>query len=176
MKRSFELSRFRRANVWLNEAPPAEFTAVSSLSKEFKPKTITNAISQKTGVEIYIPHGSTASYGVLGAELVESEIDGLEIIVSIKSAGLPFHPSLASNTDEVRVGLLDEYANSVIGGVVKAAGVFGAPTNASLRFRWAAHGLIGSSQSVFEIASAIVLQLLLLPMEPLDDEIVALFD
>lgn len=176
VKRSFELSRFRRANVWINEVPPAEFMAVSIVRRTLKPKATINATSQKVGVEIYIPHGSKASYGVLGAELVESETDGLEIIVSVNNGGNPFRPSLASKSDEVIVGLLDEYADAVIGGIIKAAEVVGAPTNASLRFRWAAHGLVGSSHSIFESASAIVLQLLLLPKEPSDEQIVALFD
>jgi hypothetical protein len=80
MKKFFEPSRSRRANVWLDEAPPAGFTATS----------------------------------------------------------------LALQSEEVKVGLLDEYAEAVMDGVTNVAESIGAPTKASIRFRWAAHGLVGS--------------------------------
>jgi hypothetical protein len=38
MKRSFELSRHRRANVWLDEAPPAAYIAASVMTKVVVPR------------------------------------------------------------------------------------------------------------------------------------------
>jgi len=110
-----------------------------------------------------------------GGRCLAANVDGLEVVVSINKVGFPFRPSLASKSDEVKVGLFDEYASAVIGGAVKVAEVTGAPTKAMLRFRWAAHGLVGSSQSVFEKASGIVLQLLMLPRAASDEQIRALF-
>ncbi len=174
MTRSFDLSHYRRANVWLDEAPPADFVATSVVTGLVRPKMIVEASRQIAAVEINIPHGPRHSFGLLGAELVEADVDGLEIVVSIGGVGLPFRPALAS-FDEVKIGLLDEYASAVIGGAAKVAELMGAPTKAALRFRWAAHGLVGSSQSVFESVSGIVLQLLMLPRVAPDDEIRALF-
>ena len=174
MKQSFELSHFRRATVWLDEAPPADFTATSVVTQIVKPQVAVGASRRTAGVEVYIPRGPRTSYGLLGAELVEADVDGLEVVVSVNKAGFPFQPSLASKSDEVKVGLLDEYAGAVIGGVARVAEAVGAPTKGTLRFRWAAHGLVGSSQAVFERASEIVLQLLMLPEGASDDQIRAL--
>jgi hypothetical protein len=174
MMRSFELSHYRRANVWLDEAPPANFAATSVVTRLVTPKVAAEASRPRAGVELYIPRGPRTSYGLLGAELVEAEVDSLEIVVSVNKARFPFQPSLASKSDEVKVGLLDEYASAVIGGAVKVAEAVGAPTKAVLRFRWAAHGLVSSSPSIFETASEIVLQLLMLPEGASDDQIRAL--
>jgi len=175
MRRSFELSHYRRANVWLDEAPPAEFTATSVVTRHVRPEMVVDASRRIAGVEIYIPYGPRASYGLLGADLVEADVDGLEIVVSVNMVGLPFQSSLTSMSDEVKVGLLDEYASAVIGGAVRVVEAVGAPTKATLRFHWAAHGFVGSSQSVFEKASAMVLHLLMLPKDASDDQIRALF-
>lgn len=156
MMRSFDLSRRRRVNVWLDEAPPADFTASSFVTQMVRPNAVVEVSRRIVAVELNIPHGPSASYGLLGAELVEAEVDGLEVVVSVNKVGFPFQASLALKPDEVRVGLLDEYASAVASGVVRIAQSVGAPMRASLKFRWAAHGLVGSSPSVFETASAMV--------------------
>ena len=174
MMRSFELPRHRRANVWLDEAPPADFTATSLLKWVVQPRVVVAATRRIAGVELNIAHGPRASYGLLGAELVDANVDGLEVVVSVNTVGFPFQPSLALQPEEVKVGLLDEYANAAIAGVAKVAESIGAPRKASLRFRWSAHGLVGSSSSVFERMSEIVVQLLTLPRDASTEEIQAL--
>ncbi len=76
--------------------------------------------------------------------------------------------------DEVKAGLLDEYANAVVAGVGKGAETRGVPTRAAPRFRWAAHGLVGSSPSVFEKVSGLVVQILMLPKSATNEQLVAL--
>jgi hypothetical protein len=174
MMQSFDLSHHRRANVWLDEAPPADFTATSVATRLVKPNMAVAASRRTAGVEIYIPRGPRVSYALLGAELIDTDVDGLEVVVSVNRSGFPFQPSLASKSDEVTVGLLDEYAGAVIAGVEQVAEAIGAPTKATLRFRWAAHGLAGSSPSVFEEASGIVLQFLMLPEGASNEKIRAL--
>lgn len=174
MMHSFELPRHCRANVWLDEAPPAHFTPMSLRTLVVEPRVVVAVARRTAGVELRVAHGGSASYGLLGAELVESNVDGLEVVVSVSSAGFPFRPSLALQPDEVSVGLLDEYANAVIEGVGRVAASIGAPRNISLRFRWAAHGRVGSSPSIFEKVSGIVMQLLLLPIDVSTDGIQAL--
>jgi hypothetical protein len=175
MKRSMELSHHRRANVWLDEAPPAAYAGASVVTKMVVPRVVVHPVRESAGVEIGIPHGPMASYALLGGELVEADVDGLEVIVFVNEGGVDFPTSLAGTPDRVKTGLLDEYANAVISGVAKVAEAVGAPTNRKLRFRWAAHGVVGSSPSIFERTSGIVLQLLTLPGTGLDDRIRALF-
>jgi len=57
---------------------------------------------------------------------------------------------------------------------VKATESIGGPSKASLRFRWAAHSLVGSSPSIFERVSGIVVQLLRLPICASDEQMQAL--
>jgi hypothetical protein len=146
---SFELSRYRRVNVWLDERPPAEFIASSMVTRMVKPNMVVDASRRIAAIEINIPHGPRASYALLGAELIESDVDGLEVVVSVNAAGFPFEPSLALKSDEVKVGLLDEYARAVVGGIERMAETSGLPTKAVLRFRWAAHGSVSSSSLIF---------------------------
>jgi hypothetical protein len=173
--RSFQLSRNRLANVWLDEGPPADFTAASVVTRLVKPKVTVDPSRRVAGVEICIHHGPRASYALLGAELVDANVDGLEVVVAVNNMGSPFRPSLAILPDEAQVGLLEEYAGAVVAGAVKVAEEVGAPTGAAVKFRWAAHGHIGSSRSIFEMASGIVLQLLMLPEIVSDEQVRALF-
>jgi hypothetical protein len=175
MKRLLELSRLRRANVWLDEAPPAAYAASSVVTRVVVPKVAIDSVRRIAGVEVRIPHGPKASYALLGGELIEADADGLEVIVFVNEVGVPFPASLAGELDEVKTGLLDEYVDAVIRGVAKVAEAVGAPTKRKLRFGWAAHGLVSSSPSVFEKASGVVLQLLTLPRDDLDDRILTLF-
>jgi hypothetical protein len=174
MKRSFELSRSRRANVWFDEAPPAAYTASSIVTKAVTPMAAIDAARTIAGVEVLIPRGSI-HYALLGGELVEADVDGLEVSVFVNEAGAPFPTPLAGPPEKVRIGLLHEYADAVISGVTKVAETSGAPTRRQLRFGWAAHGLVGSSPWVFERASGIVLQLLMLRSDGLDDQVDGLF-
>ncbi len=173
---SFELQRHRHATAWLDEAPPADFSATSLVRRVLRPQRVVAASRRIAGAELNIPHGPRASYGLLGAELVDARADGLEVVVSINKVGHPLERSLALQPDKVNVGLLEEYANAVIDGVAKTAESSGLPTNASLQFRWAAHDIVGSSSSIFERVSAIVMGLLLLPQNASNEQIEALFE
>jgi len=173
---SFQLSRHRRANVWLDESPPAEFMASSMLTRIVKPKKIVDVSQRIAAIELYIPHGPFASYALLGGELVHSDVDGLEVILPVSSIGVPFAPSLALKADEVRSGIPDEYAGAVFAGIERAADATGIPVRFSLRFRWAAHGLMGSSSLIFERVSGLIVQLLALPKDTSEERIVALLE
>jgi hypothetical protein len=176
MRSLFELSRHRRANVWLDEAPPASFAASSTLTRVVKPKTVVGAFRTIAAVEINIPHGPTASYGLLGAELVASTTDGLEAVVCVNAAGSEFTPSLALRRDEVRVGLPDEYARAVVVGIDEMAETIGLPTAATLRFCWAAYGLVGSSPWVFKELTILIVRLLTFRGCASESQLLALFE
>jgi hypothetical protein len=176
MKHSLNLSRHRRANVWLDEAPPAAYTASSVVTKVVTPNVAIDPARRIAGVEFMFPRGPMPADALLGAELVEANVDGLEVIVSVNEVGVPFPASVAVKSDEVKIGLLSEYADAVISGIAKVAETIGAPKRRSLRFGRAAHGLVGSSPRVFEEVSGIVLQMFILPDASLDNGIRMLFD
>jgi len=140
-----------------------------------KPKVVVDASRRIAAIEMNIPHGPKASYALLGAELVDSDVDGIEVVVPVNALGFPFASSLALKPDEVKIGLLEEYADAVITGIEKLAESSGAPTKGTLQFRWAAHGLVGSSPSIFEKVSGLVVQLLTLPKDTSEGQLMALF-
>jgi hypothetical protein len=175
MRRFFELSRHRRANVWLDEAPPAEFTATSSVTRIVKPNRVMEVTRTIAGIELKVPRGPGSSYALLGAELVEADRDGLEVVVGVNKAGFPFRGSLAPDPNEIRIGLLGEYADAVVVGVAKFAVSNAIPDKAALHFRWAAHGIVGSSPAIFEETSSLVLQVMTLQRNASDEDVRALF-
>jgi hypothetical protein len=75
----------------------------------------------------------------------------------------------------VKTGLLDEYAGAVVAGIERVAESSGLPARATLRFRWAAYGLVGSSSSIFADVSGFVARLLTLPKDASEQQVEALF-
>lgn len=171
-----QLSFHRRANVWLDETPPAEFMASSKLTQLVKPKKIVGFSRRIAAIELCIPRGPFASYAFLGGELVDSNVDGLEVILPVNSIGAPFAPSLALTADKVKSGMPEEYADAVFTGIERAASSTGIPVGYSLRFRWAAHGMVGSSSSMFEKVTGIIVRLFALSKDASEEQIVALLE
>ncbi len=116
------------------------------------------------------------AYGLLGVELVNSDVDGLEVVVSVNPEGAPFKSSLMTKGEKMSVGLIDEYAEGVLKGVEKANDICGLPSGGILRFRWAAHGLYGSSRMSFEKLSNLVVQLLTLKKDATEEDMTYLLD
>jgi hypothetical protein len=169
---SFQLSHHRRANVWLDEVPPAGFEASSMLTQIVKPKKKIVGVSRRiAAIELNIPHGPFASYALLGGELVHSDVDHLEVILPVNSIGAPFTASLALKAEDVKSGMPEEYAGAVFAGIEIAAGSTGIPVRSSLRFRWSAHGLVGSSYSIFEKVAGLVIKLFALPNDASEEQI-----
>jgi len=123
-----------------------------------------------------VPFGPMPAYAFLGGELVEADVDGLEVTVSVNPGGVPFAPTLAVSPGEAYIGLPDEYVGGVFAGVEKLAHSIGLPAKAALRFRWAAHGLVGSSSFMFEKVSGLVVRLLTLPKGAGEKEVTALVE
>jgi len=174
VKWTLALSAHSRASVWLDDHPPAAFTATATVERLVIPRTVVRASHRRAGVELNVVHGPKCSYAALGGELEDTGSEGLLAIVHVNRRGFPFRPSLAIAPDEAKVGLLAEYAEGVLSGVERVAQVEGAPTCATLHFRWAAHAAVGSSSSSFERVSAIVVRLLTSPIAT-EDDVRALF-
>jgi len=149
--------------------------ASSLLTQLVKPKKVVDVSRRIAAIELKIPR-AFASYAFLGGELVHGDVDGLEVILPINANGDSFAPSLALKSDEVRTGIPEEYAGAVFAGVERAADSTGIPVRFSLRFRWAAHGLVGSSRLIFERAAGLIVQLLALPNDVSEQQIVALLE
>ena len=116
-------------------------------------------------VEASIPCGACTGYALLGGELIESHLDSLEVVVSVNPEGEQFKSFLVPTGDEARISLEDVYVRGVMAGIEGMNETHGLPSRASLHFRWAAHGEVGSSVLMFAMLSRLVLQLLAVPRD-----------
>jgi hypothetical protein len=144
------------------------------VTRLIKPQVVIDASRRVAGVELRLKPGPS-SYALLGAELSNSNVSGLGVTVSVGSRESTFTPSLAFKSDDIQTGLPDEYVEAVMAGAVKVANSTGLPTNSTLWFRWAAHGLVGSSPSIFERVGSLVARLLTVPKNASSEQLRALF-
>jgi len=153
----------RKAKVWVGEQPAAVYVAERSVKHVLEAKPSFSKTVHRGAVELCIPTGPRSIYGLLGAEFNQDESDKIRITVNISSdRGQQFVASLAGTSDDVRIGLPEEYVNGVLGGVTLAREQIGHLLSGDLVFNCAAHGLTGSSELIFKYASSIVLNILIL--------------
>ncbi len=171
MKLTLELPRHARANVWLDDAPRATYAATSYLGRTLAPIRTIEPARRLAAIELFVPHGPSLSYALLGAELVMAESTDLEVSVSVSKEGPPLISPLTGKLDRVSIGLPKEFAQAVLDGASRTAQELGAPTQRKLLYRWAAHGFVSSSPTVFENASAMVLRFLTLTENDLEAQI-----
>jgi hypothetical protein len=175
MRWQLALSRHRKARVWLDEVPSAEFEPTGFVRREVSRGSSPIPAKGIAAVELMVPRGATASYGLLGAQMLDSERHVGEVTVGILGDGPPMLDSLALMPDNVRVGLLEEYVDGVVlgvKGVVKTGWHF----EGNLHFRWAAHGTVGSSSAFFAEIASLVARLLSGATSPTPGDIVRLFE
>ncbi len=165
---AFELSRERRARIWL--ASPEEHTVQPSSTRvlSIKPSVRVKEHRSLVVVEMLAHTGGRFEYGLLGAAVVASSgtTDDIALEVSVTaSTGPIFHHSLAGTLDTVRWGLPSEYADAVVAGARDAMLGEGGPDVARVRFEYAAHGHVGSSSVCFGRLARLVMRLLSTPNE-----------
>ena len=168
----YSLTRgYKLINLWLDSTPPASFMASSLAKQVMRPKKVITASHRIAAVEASIPCGACTGYALLGGELIESHLDSLEVVVSVNPEGEQFKSFLVPTGDEARIGLEDVYVRGVMAGIEGMNETHGLPSRASLQFRWAAHGEVGSSVLMFAMLSRLVLQLLAVPRDASEEEI-----
>lgn len=167
---TLKLSRHRIARVWLGEAPTVEVIGQDTVRQRVASARLVEAVTTKVVAELLVPRGGMASYGVLGGEFTRSSSGNeVEIIALIGSGSNRYQESIAARIDEVRVGLPREFADAVIRGAKTEVLNRGTPPGV-LTFRWAAHGVVGSSPAIFEQLSSLVLRIMATPADCLTEE------
>lgn len=141
---SIHLPRHSKAKVWLGVPPDATYVATSHVQRVMSDGSVRPGPIRLAAVEWMVPRGATASYGLLGAELVDDAAHEGEVSVAVNRTGHSMHESLALSAEDVRVGLLEEYTDAVLAGVELVVKE-GWHSRGQLVFRWAAHGAVGSS-------------------------------
>lgn len=155
------LSQHRRARVWLMEQLPARLVDGTPLERVVPGGAKAEESIRMAAVEILIPKGGHALYGLLGAEITPAS--NRQILIRVTTSGdcePPFHDSIAFAFEDARIGLPAEYAESVFRGALRTCAQIGKPFMGNLDFNCAAHGSVGSCSLIFEWLAAVVTSIL----------------
>jgi hypothetical protein len=173
---AFDLSRYRRAKVWLGEHPTCKTPEVSVVENSVKPASGSPFGHDSAAVELYVPHGARSSYALVGAEFREADEDELRLIVAIGDERQRYSEGLVSSSEDVFVGLPDEYREAVVRGAIGALNEGDGPPRGVLRLEWAAHGHVSSSAAIFGTATAMLVKIMKLPRTCGRTEVQAIFE
>src|SRR5713226_8667543 len=98
---TLQLAQHRKARVWLNELPDARVKSAKFAEHSVPSGKPALERVRRAAVEILIPHGPRALYGLLGAELLSKESGTFVIRVAVSDDGCrPFPGSIALSSDE----------------------------------------------------------------------------
>jgi hypothetical protein len=165
----------RKMRIWCWELPDTRYAPISTISTSIKVTKEKVPTIEQIAVELLVRTGPRSLYGLLGAHFTPRDNKSLEMEVAISDRiGPQFSDSLAGHSDDVRVGLPDEYAGAVLEGAAMLAKEE-SQLSGQILFCCAAHGRVGSSAAIFEQLSKMVVSLMF-SQEPrlLQDRIKAL--
>lgn len=140
--RALQFHRFSKARIWQDEDPFSGFVRVASLA-----------------VEIVVPRGATAEYGLLGASFEAGSSQ--EVALACGGGGSAWAQSLAGTLDDVRIELPAEYHSEIVRRARDCA--IREQFVGRIVFDRAAHGMVGSSSSCFGALAELVVELLVSP-------------
>ena len=170
MIRTARVDLHGQARVWLDELPEPAFPVVDIIDRTLGAGSSSISSVRRAGVEVLLPRGAHAFYGLLGAEFTPRSSGPLEIQVAISGTPeLQLDRSLAVRSDDVRLGLPRQYSTSVLDGVSTTHETHRLGPGV-VRFVRAAHGAVGSSRWLFERLAGVVVSLLASQTEMLSDE------
>lgn len=168
-----------RARVWLKDKPRIIYPALDIITLDMITKDMQTGLAYKpdrrqTALEIIIPVGPRVCYGLLGAEFIPNNFGKLSVEVRVSTENESIFPSsIADEFDTVKIGLPEEYSQSVIDGIVNSLNnqIIQTLGSGVIKIEQAAHGEISSSKKMFRNIAATVIQLLLLDQVSPQEEV-----
>jgi hypothetical protein len=168
MKYYLELSKHRKARVWLKDLP-AVFTPEAAFENIIE-AGVETAIATSAAIEIWEPKGPFPGYGLLGATFTPNHsLRELKISVGVLEGGQAYTEAIALPPDIVQVGLRMEFAQSVFEGAAIAARE-ALSVAGDLTFSCAACGRTGSSRAILKRLASLVVRVIRLDRETLTIE------
>lgn len=165
------------ACVWLKDKPSIIYPALDIITKDIQTGLACKSGNRQTALEIMIPVGPRVCYGLLGAEFIPNNSGKLsvEVRVSTENESI-FHSSIAAQFDTVKIGLPEEYSQSVIDGIVNSLNNQMIQTLGSgiIKIEQAAHGEMSSSKKMFRNIAATIIHLLVLDQVSPQEEVTAI--
>ncbi len=158
--RALNLGLHCKINVWLEELPDITYSVESVCERRYSVQRRENAREMRAAVELLLPRGGRAQYGLLGGSFELNNADQFVVQVALSRRDeRRLDWSLASAIDDVRAGLPAEYAGGVLAGLIEGPAALGAGI---LRLDCAAHGAVGSSGDIFKQLAALLVDILAL--------------
>ena len=155
---SVGIGSFGSARVWIDEDVNADYAAEATIERRLLTTPSRHLRHRRVVVEVYLPRGPRAEYGLLGLMYEPKDESDLLVRVQVgREDGRPSAGSMASNVDDVRIGLPREYASAVLDAICQHCQNRIGP--GLLTIDRAAHGRVGSSVSVFSALSALAVAL-----------------
>ena len=154
------LGKYRKGRIWFSEIPYRN-QAKDVVSKKIivikKPKCDKSA---KVALELYYPRNSSY-YGMLGVEYTPDNSRELTIeVFFIKKGEERFNESIASEYDEIFMGISREYCDAILSTVEKKVIESSYGFSGTLRFDFGAFSSIGSSSAIFTRLSELLIGIL----------------
>jgi hypothetical protein len=168
--KNLSLGRFRQAGVWIDDRPSASYEPINTIIHTVVARSRSSVGSRSGAIELFVPLGARSMYGLLGGQFEPDGGERLAVQVSFSGdLGRPFIGSLASESDDVRIGFPIEYANAVFSGIDVAKSELGEVASGRLIIDCAAHGAISSSIALYESLVAVLIKLINLKSERVSD-------
>ena len=159
--KTLELGKYRKARVWLDQLPTTIFSPelVTQVNLPIVGR-IAHAVSM-VAIELSIPVGPRAMYGLLGARFESKQAGDLVVrIGSTSSEGAILSDNIAINSDVVRTGLPHEYLNGVSKGIQLANLELARIGAGVLTINCAAYAKVSSCESVYTQVTRMLASLL----------------
>lgn len=161
-----------KARIWNNESFyfPGDFRPVFYPVVDEKIEVILESAKmglfskKEVMIEILAPLGARFLYGCLGARFEPNDSGKLVLKVAVSTeVEREVNSSLALSLDVVRVGIPEEYADSVFNGAklkLQEPGISSIFGSGEIYFKWGTFGEIGSSRSFFHDLAYTVIEVI----------------
>lgn len=168
---TLDLPFHNKARVWIGDLPQSFYSVDRIIERVIDLDKPSLKSTHRAAIEMIVPRGARNIYGLLGAEMLPNKLNciGVQIFTS-NQEGEPLVESLAHSLDDPRVGLPNEYAYSIIDGVLAAKEEDKVFSSGEIKFNCAAYSPISSCEFIFKHLSQAVTKILSLGNIPLTEE------
>lgn len=151
------IGNLKECKVWLNESPLEKFEVSNTLSSLVKHSHSVTRNNQSIAVELFV---APRYYAFLGVDYIYKKTKDIEIIVNVaKKEGRIITDSLALPSDNVNLGISDEYAQTILNTSLKVCKNLSNIPSGVLIFNVGAHSDYGSNQVIFSKVTSILMRL-----------------
>ncbi|WBW97427.1 hypothetical protein [Oceanirhabdus sp. W0125-5] len=154
------LDKYRRGRVWIDELPNMSYDVIQQLHSFIEIKSNSEIQAANLALELSLPRGAS-NYALVGLRYTPTKNKVVEIKVNVsRNTGEIINDNIASQIDQVHVGIPLEYANVVLNTARSVIQEINDYPSGIIEFNLGAHGLIGSSQVIFSKITSIIIKLL----------------